>query len=103
MTIYNLMTMDGFGSGFQVTWIASWLSLMIVFFLAFILRKQCDDGFLSGTNYNVWGAMAIGLIVDVAIITFTGAPAWALLGGLAGVAAGGFGIGLIAPSESSSE
>lgn len=104
MTIYNLMTMEGFitrgsGSSFSVEWIACWLSLLIVFYLGFVLRKQCSEGFLSGTNYNVIGAIALGLIADVLITTFTGSPGFAFLGGIAGVAAGGFGIGQIAPMD----
>ena len=106
MTIYNLMTMENFtspGSNFSVAWIASWVSLLIVFYVGFILRKQTDEGFLAGTNFNVIGAIIVGLALDIVLITFTGSPAWGLLAGIGGLAAGGFGIGAIAPGESSGE
>ena len=103
MTIYNLMTTEGFGSGFQISWIASWIGLLVTFYLAFILRKQCSDGFLAGTNYNWIAALICGLVVNILIITFTGQPAWALLGGIAGIALGGFVVGMIAPTEEAGE
>lgn len=103
MTIYNMMTMSGWGTGFQIGWIMSWISLVIVFFIGFILKKQCDEGFLAGTNYNVIGALVVGLLADIALVTFTGSPAWGLLAGLGGIALGGFVVGMIAPMESSGD
>jgi len=99
MTIYNLMTMENFGSGFQPTWIGCWLALVIVVYLGFILRRQCADGFLAGTNYNVIGALVVGLALAVLLATFTGNPIWALLGGIGGLALGGFVVGMFFPSE----
>jgi hypothetical protein len=104
MTTYNLMTMAGFtepGSSFSITWIASWIGLLVTFYLAFILRKQCSDGFLAGTNYNWIAALIIGLVANIIIVTFSGQPAWALLGGVGGIALGGFVVGMIAPTEGS--
>jgi hypothetical protein len=101
MTIYNLMTMEGFGTGFQISWIASWIGLLVIVYLPFVLRKQCSDGILAGTNYNHIAALILGIIANVLIATFTGQPAWSLLGGIAGIALGGFGIGMIAPTEES--
>lgn len=73
----------------------SWLTLVIVVFIALILRRQAEDGFLSGMGFNVVGALGVGLGLDILLVTLFGSPRWALLAGIAGVAIGGFLLGMI--------
>lgn len=98
MNTWNIMTCQG--KGWTLSQILgdcslSWFSIAIVIFAALILRRQCEDGFLSGMQYNVFGALAGGIIADVLIVTFTGSPRWGLLGGIVGLAVGGFLLGLV--------
>jgi len=96
MAIYNLMTCSG-------TWSTKilggcsqgWLVLAFIFLLAMIIRKQTDDGALSGVPYNVIGGVGGGLLTAIIIITFTGAAKWGFLGGIGGIIVGGFLLGII--------
>jgi hypothetical protein len=73
----------------------AWFSFIIIVFLAMILRRQCNDGFLSGTGFNVWGAFGLGVGLNVLLTALTGSPRWSLLAGLLGVVIGGYVLGLI--------
>ena len=98
MELYNLMTCQG------PTWSlkdilggcsVAWIGVVITLFLAAVLRKQTDDGVLSGTGYNAIGAFALGVGLNILVVSLTGEARWGLLAGLVGIAAGGFGLGLI--------
>jgi len=71
----------------------------IIIYLPFILRKQCADGMLAGTNFNHILSLIVGIVATLVGITIFGEPRWALIIGLAGVLAGGFGGGLIASTS----
>lgn len=95
--MYNPMTCEGWGSsGFSVLGdcAMSWMGLAIVLFLALVARRQCDDGFLSGTGFNLVGALILGLGLNILITMLTGSARWSLLAGIAGVAVGGYIFGL---------
>ena len=96
--MYNMMTCENFDSGLMGGCSMAWVGFTLILFLALILRRQTDDGFLSGTGYNVIGAFVGGLATFVIVTTLTGSARWALVAGVVGLAAGGFGIGLIADS-----
>ena len=73
----------------------AWLVLGFLFILLMILRRQTDDGILAGTSFNVIGAGVLGLGAAIVLITLFGQPKWEFLGGIIGMAAGGFGLGLL--------
>jgi len=94
--MHNIMTCQG------TTWITSqifggcsqsWLIIAVLVFLALVLKRQTEDGILSGVGYNVIGAFVGGLGTCLIIVIVSGSPRWALLGGLIGLAIGGFLLG----------
>lgn len=90
--VVNLMTCEGFTGNFLACGMA-WLQIAIVFFVVMILRRQCDDGVLSGTGFNWIAAMVAGIGIDLLLVTIFGNAAIGLIAGLIGVAVGGFGLG----------
>ena len=68
----------------------AWLVLVVIFFIAMIIRKQCDDGALAGVGYNVMGALIGGFGVAIILTIIFTSFKWALIGGIAGVLIGGF-------------
>ncbi len=100
--VYNLMTCEGSSWTMSILGGCSmaWLCIAILFFLTIILRRQCDDGILAGQSFNFIGALIGGLGVAVLLITLTGSARWALLAGIAGIAAGGFLVGMFIGGES---
>lgn len=92
--MYNMMTCQGLGISVLGDCSLAWASFAIVLFLALILRRQCEDGFLAGTGYNIFGAFAVGLGANILLTTLTGSARWSLLAGVLGIAAGGFLIGM---------
>jgi small-conductance mechanosensitive channel len=98
---YNLMTCQGgsaWATGIFGGCSISWLILGALFLLIMILRRQTEEGILSGVSYNVFGAGIAGLGAAIVLTTLFGQPRWELLGGLVGIAVGGFCIGLIFPT-----
>ena len=93
--VYNMMECSGGFSGFDCS--LAWFSFAIVLFLALIARKQINENL--GMSFNLLGALAAGLGLNVLIITLTGSARWGLLLGIIGVAGGGFLIGLITGSS----
>lgn len=94
--MYNMMTCEG------GNWVRSailgdcsqvWIALAVVLFLAMVARRQAEDGVLSGMGFSFIGALVGGLGLHILLTTFFGDVRWSLLGGIAGVAAGGFLIG----------
>jgi hypothetical protein len=81
----------------------AWIAFALVLFLALMARRQCEDGFLAGTNFNVIGALALGLGLLVVIVTLTGSARWGLLAGVAGVAVGGYIFGMFFDQAGGSE
>ena len=51
---------------------------------------------MAGMNFNVIGAFAGGIILNILLITLTGDARWSLLAGIAGIAIGGFLLGIFA-------
>lgn len=95
MQIHNMMTCSGWGeTNFMGGCALSWLSLVIVIFLGLILRRQCEDGILSGTGFNVVGSLGAGVLLHVILIALTGDSRFALIGGIIGVIAGGYLAGM---------
>lgn len=97
--IYNIMTC----AAPPGTWSTSilggcsqaWLILGAIFILVMIMRRQTDDGILAGTNFSALGAGIVGLGAALILVTLFGAPKWEFLGGIVGIAAGGFGFALL--------
>jgi hypothetical protein len=81
----------------------AWFSFAIVLMLCLIMKRQVADGFLAGTNFNFPFALIIGLAANVILTTITGDAMWSLLAGLAGLAVGGFGVGMIWDTSEGSE
>jgi hypothetical protein len=90
--MYNIMTCEGWEGGMSFLGACSmaWIVLVIILGAAAILRRQCDDGFLTGTGYNFIGALVGGLGGAIIIITIFGSVKIALVVGLIGLAVGGF-------------
>jgi len=95
--MYNMMTCQG-GTWVQGAMLGgcsmAWLSLTIVVFIAMMIRRQCDDGILAGVGFNPIGAFAGGGVTHIVLTAIFGSARWSLLGGIAGVALGGFVLGL---------
>lgn len=90
------MTCGGWGIGEILGGCSmAWLSLAIIFFLALIARRQCSDGILAGTGFNLIGSIIGGLGSAILVITLTGEARWSLVAGLAGLAIGGYVVGLV--------
>jgi hypothetical protein len=95
--MYNLMTCSGWpgGMSFFGDCTMAWFSFVIIVFLAMIARRQCVDGVLAGTGFNIWGAFGLGIGANVLITALTGSARWSMLAGVLGVIVGGYVLGLI--------
>ena len=95
--MYNQMTCQGWenGTSFLGPCSMAWVGLVIVAFLVMVMRRQCDDGFLAGTGFNVFGAAGFGVGANVLVTILTGSARWSMLAGVIGVIAGGYVLGLI--------
>lgn len=87
------MTGDGWSYAILGGWSMAWFGLVIIVFLAMIARRQCEDGILAGTGFNIIGAFVGGVGAYVVLISITGSARWALISGLLGIAIGGWVIG----------
>jgi len=102
MNTFNLMTCAGwknaaiFGGCSQ-----AWLIVGAIFILGMIMKRQTDDGILAGTSYNWLAGMALGIIACILLITFFGEARWGMLGGIVGLALGGFGAAFIGLGDGS--
>jgi len=83
------------GTGIMGGCSIAWLVLAAIFILGMVLRRQTEDGVLAGTGFNFIGAMIGGMVTCIVLITLFGAPKWGFIGGIAGLALGGFGLGLL--------
>ena len=100
--MYSIMSCSGWGSEGTALLGAcamSWLSFVVIVFLAMILKRQCDDGILAGTGYNLAGALGGGIGVGLIITTFFGSALWSMMLGIAGVIIGGFLFGMFFGNE----
>ena len=95
--MYNQMTCQGWenGTSFLGPCSMAWVGLVIVAFLIMVMRRQCDDGFLAGTGFNLIGAIAGGVGANVLLTMFVGSARWSMLAGILGVIIGGFVLGLV--------
>jgi len=94
--MYNMMSCTGWGkSGISFLGPCSqaWIGLVIIAFLIMVARRQSEDGFLSGTGFNIFGAIGFGVGANLLVTAFIGAARWSMLAGVLGVVAGGFGVG----------
>ena len=94
MILYNPMTCSNMSMSLLGDCSMAWFSFAIVLFMALILRRQCDDGILSGTGFNIYGAFALGLGANLIATFLTGSARWSLLSGVLGIAIGGYVLGL---------
>lgn len=95
---YSMFSCSGWGStGYSILGDCSlaWVSFALILFLALVARRQCTDGFLAGTGFNLIGAMVLGLGGNFLVTTLTGSARWSLLAGIIGVAVGGYVFGLM--------
>ena len=102
---YNIMSCQGEGWTMSVLGDCSfaWFSFAIILFLCLICKRQAEDGFLSGTGFNIYGAFALGLGLNILIITLVGSPRWSLLAGVGGILLGGFALGMIMDTSGGGE
>jgi len=105
--LYNIMTCIGPPGGWNIGFMGgcsiAWLVLGFLFLLLMAIKRQTDDGVLQGTSFNVLAAGIAGLGAALVLVTLFGQPKWEFLGGIVGIAAGGFGIGLITGDGGGSE
>jgi len=100
--VYNIMSCQGWtGASFLGGCSMAWMGFAIMVFIVLILRRQCEDGILAGIGYNFIGSAVGGAVGYFILVTLTGEARWALLAGVAGVAIGGFLIGLFLDSSGS--
>jgi len=96
--MYNMMTCGGWGEAgmsFLGPCSMAWVGLVIVAFLIMVMRRQCEDGFLAGTGFNIYGAILFGAGANILITAISGSARWSMLAGIVGVIAGGYVFGLI--------
>jgi len=96
--MYNQMTCSGWGEAglsFLGPCSMAWVGLVIVVFLVMVLRRQCDDGILAGTGFNVFGAAGLGISGNILVTILLGSARWSVLAGVIGVIVGGYVFGLI--------
>ena len=93
---YNIMSCQGEGWTMSVLGDCSfaWFSFAIILFLCLICKRQAEDGFLSGTGFNVISAFILGIGANVLVTALIGDARWSLLAGIIGVAVGGFVVGM---------
>jgi hypothetical protein len=104
MVLYNIMSCSGFADhGILGSCSQSWLVLALMFLIAAIIRRQTDDGVLSGTPFFFPGALIAGIGLPILAITLFGQAKYAFLAGLIGIAIGGFGIAFMGISGGGSE
>jgi len=96
--MYNLMTCENLGTSILGGCTFAWLSLLLIFLLALVFRRQSEDGIFTGISYNFIAALILGLGSVIILLTLLGEPRWALLGGIVGIIIGGFGIGYLSNS-----
>lgn len=93
--MYSMMSCSGWGD-YSILGGCSmaWFSFVIIVFLALIARRQCTDGFLAGTGFNIIGAFILGIGGNVLLTALTGNARWSLIVGIVGVVVGGYIFGL---------
>jgi len=91
MQIYNIMSCSGFGYEFFGGCTMAWLGLVALFFIIALLRKW--GGEEAGLDFSFVGALVVGFLSDLAVVTFTGSFKWALAAGIIGAVVGGYGLG----------
>jgi len=69
----------------------AWLGLVVLFFLAALLRKWAGEE--VGLDFSFIGSLVVGMLADIITVTFTGSFKWALAVGIIGVVIGGYGLG----------
>ena len=87
---YSLFTCGGFDTGILGGCSMAWFGLFIIIFLTLIINRQCQDGILSGTQFNFITALVVGCGAYFILVTITGAMSWGFLAGIGGMAIGGF-------------
>jgi len=98
MPIYNLLSCSGFTEG-AGGWVASTgclqgrIGLVLLFFIVALVRKW--GGEEIGMDFNFAFGLILSLIPYLLVITFFGSFKIALVIGLVGMLAGGYGGGII--------
>lgn len=93
--VYNLMTCEGFGTSILGGCSMAWITIAILVFIGLIVKKQYEDGILSGLNFNFIGSAFLGLGSAIVILYLFGEARWAFLAGILGIGIGGYVGGLI--------
>ena len=88
MRIYNLMNCRGFGTEFLGGCSMGWFGLVIVFFVAALLRKWGGEEF--DIPFNFLSSIGLGFLSYVLLVTLTGSTRWSLLAGIIGVLIGAY-------------
>lgn len=86
--LHNMMTCSGFGTSMFGGCSMAWAGLVVLFFVAAILRKWVGEE--GGVPFNFLLSLAGGLFVYVTVISIFGAMNYALAAGLVGVVLAGF-------------
>jgi hypothetical protein len=100
--VYNMLSCEGWGEeGTAVLGACSlaWFSFAIILMVGLVLRRQCEDGVLAGTGFSFVGALIGGLGANFLLTTLFGSVRWSLIGGVVGLAIGGFLIGKFTGGE----
>lgn len=99
--MYNMMTCQGWPGGMSLfgDCTMAWFGFVILVFLCLVLRRQCTDGVLAGTNFNQYAAFGGGLGGYILLTTLLGSARWSLLAGVLGIVVGGFVVGMFADTS----
>lgn len=87
--VYNILTGAGFDKSAFGSWSLAMLVIPVLFFVVVFANKYLED-----YNWNKLGAFVVAFLGYLVLITLTGAAKWGLAGGIIGMIAGGFVIGL---------
>lgn len=88
MVLHNMFSCSGFDKGFLGGCGMAWLGIVIIFFVAAVLRKW--GGEELDIPYNFISSLGAGCLVYIIIIAFIGSTKWSLLAGLVASIAVGY-------------
>jgi hypothetical protein len=87
MRMYNILTGSGFGKAVGGSWTMAMLTIPILFFINVFANKFLEDSGLDWNNLFSYIGNGLGFFI---LISFTGQPRLALVGGIVGMALGGY-------------
>ena len=87
------MSCSGFDASVMGSCSLAWIAMVLIFFIAAFTRKW--GGEEMGLDFSFLWSLVSGFLSYIILITIFGSIKWALLAGIIGVFAGGYGVGYL--------